>query len=143
MSGDRKNSTSGAGRGGASGASDFQNRRKKADWVVRMATILSFISWLVAFAVLFPLDRASPEREHMFTRMFGIQVREHWDVSLLPISFGLLIAALCICIAAFIFNMQRMRRKTDKYRKSIIIIGSITIVGIVFFLVQFGSFFLW
>ena len=54
------------------------------------------------------------------------------------VAFFLLIAALAICVIAFFFNKARMRRKTDKYRKSVIIIGAITIIGVVLFLVRFG-----
>jgi hypothetical protein len=81
---------------------------------------------------------AQPEKEHMFTRMFGIQVRDYWDESLLPIAFILLVAALALCIAAFIFNMLRHRRKTDKYKLSIIIAGTGSAIGLLLFIVRFG-----
>ena len=123
----------------------FQDRRKKADWIVKMATILNLVSWAVAVAVWFVLESASPEREMRFVTSLmqvhfdsDIIVRNRWDMTLLPIAFFLLIASLCICIVSFMFNKMRMRRKTDKYRKSIIIIGIITILGIVFFLIRFG-----
>jgi len=116
----------------------FVDRRKKNDWVVHMATILSILSWLVAFTVLFVLEQASPEKETILERMFGITVRDYWNSSLLPIAFILLVISLCFCIFAFIFNMLRKRRKTDKYKKSIIIIGAITLIGIVIFMIRFG-----
>ena len=115
------------------------NRRKKADWVTKMATILSFVSWVVAFVVLIVLDRAQPEKHHLFTRFYNTEVREYWESPLLSVALMLLIAALAICIFAFIFNMLRMKRKTDKYKKSIIIIGGVTVIGIAFFLFSFGS----
>jgi len=124
-------------RARSQGVSDFNERRKKADWVVKMATVLSFIAWLVAFGVWIVLDSASPEKTTFFTQFFGSTVRSYWDTSLLPLAFALLVVSLCTCIVAFVFNMLRMRRKTDKYRKSIIIIGAITIVGIVFFVIRF------
>ena len=126
----------------------FQERRRKVDWVVRMATVLSLIAWTVAFAVWIVLEMASPEKETMFASLarsnrtvFGANetvIRDYWDATLLPIAFFLLIAALAICVVAFFFNKARMRRKTDKYRKSVIIIGTITIVGIVLFVIRFG-----
>jgi len=119
------------------GTSDFNERRKKADWVVKMATVLSLIAWLVAFGVWVVLDSASPEKTTFFTQFFGSTVRSYWDTSLLPLAFALLVVSLGTCIIAFVFNMLRMRRKTDKYRKSIIIIGAITIVGIVVFVIRF------
>jgi len=123
------------------GETRFIDSRKKADWVTHMATILSAVSWFFAITVWFVLDRAQPEKEHMFTRYFSVAVRENWDASLLPIALILLIASLVICIAAFIFNMLRQRRKTDKYKKSIIIIGAITLIGIVLFVIRFRGMF--
>lgn len=120
--------------------SDFRERRKKTDWVTYMATILSLISWITAFCVLVVLDKAQPESEHMFTRYFGISVRNYWETSLLPLAFALLLASLCTCVIAFIFNMLRKRRKTDKYKKSIIVIGIITIIGIILFINRFSEF---
>jgi len=111
-----------------------------------MATILSLVSWAVAIAVWIVLDTASPERERrfitsFFSSRFDVEpsVRDYWDMNLLPLAFGLLLAAIAICVGAFFFNKLRMRRKTDKYRKSIIIIGIITILGMVFFLIRFGG----
>lgn len=119
--------------------STYAERRKRADWVTKMATVFSAISWAVAFAVWVVLDMAAPEKAHMFTRMFGVEIRNYWDASLLPIALILLIASLCICILAFIFNMLRKRRKTDKFKKSIFIIGGISILGIVLFVIRFGT----
>ena len=127
------------------GASEYLERRKKSDWIVKMATILSLISWAFAIAVWAVLEAASPERNYEFITSFfssrldaQIQIRSYWDTTLLPIAFLLLVASFAICLAGFIFNKMRMRRKTDKYRKSIIIIGIITILGIAVFLVRFG-----
>lgn len=118
---------------------NFRERRRQADWVVRGATVLSAVSWLIALAVMIILDQAAPERENFFTRLFEENVRLHWDAQLLFPAFILLILSLATCIAAFIFNSFRMRRKTDKYRASIFIIGAVNIAGIVYFLVRFGS----
>lgn len=117
----------------------IQDRRRKTDWVSYMATILSFVSWAVAFVVWAVLDMAAPDQESAFTRKFGVEVRQYWDDTLLPIAFWLLVAALCICVSAFIFNMLRKRRKTDKYKKSVIITGIGTIAGIILFISRFGD----
>lgn len=127
------------------GGSDFQNRRKKADWIVKMATILSLVSWTVMIAVWAVLEAASPDKERQFIssairKHLDVQTyfRNYWDGTLLSVGFLLLVASLVVCLVAFFFNKLRMRRKTDKYRKSIIVIGIITIIGIVAFLIRFG-----
>ena len=127
------------------GEGSFQERRKKADWMVKMATILSLVSWAVVIAVWVVLDAASPEKEWQFIssiikQHYDVQTtfRSYWDKTLLSVGFILLVASLAVCLVAFFFNKLRMKRKTDKYRKSLFVIGAITIVGIVAFLFRFG-----
>ena len=121
------------------GVPGARERRKKTDWVTKMATALSVVSWIVAFAVIIIIDQAQPEKQHFFNRFFNVGERDYWITSLLPVALGLLIGSLAICIFAFLFNMLRMKRKTDKYKKSIIVIGVIVVVSIVFFLLRFGA----
>jgi hypothetical protein len=110
-----------------------------------MATALNLVAWAVGFAVWIVLEAASPERDMRFISSLlqvhfdsEVVVRNRWDTTLLPLAFGLLLAGLGICVLSFLFNKMRMRRKTDKYRKSIFIVGGVTIAGIVGFLIRFG-----
>lgn len=119
---------------------NFGERRRQADWVVNAAAILSLISWIVSISVLFLIDIASPDALQGLTTALGGTPDTAWNVALLPAAFFLLVASVFACITAFIFNMLRMRRKTDKVRKSIIIIGVSTIVGIIFFVLRFGGY---
>lgn len=116
-----------------------QERRRKTDWVTKAASILSIIAWLLAVVMLLCLDRAQPEKAGFFTSLFGITVNSRWNTSLLRTSFLFLVLALGVCALAMIFNIMRSRRKTDKYKKSIIILGGITIIGIVVFIIAFGE----
>ena len=122
------------------GASRFPNRRKQADWVVNGASILSVISWLVAFGAFlvfeFATRRDSAGLLDVYTEATGPRGLQY---DLLPYALILLIVAVFMCVVAFIFNAMRMKRKTDKYRKSIIIIGAITVAGLIAFLLRFGG----
>ena len=125
----------------------FRNRRRQADWVVNAAAVLSVLAWVVAFLVLLILDIASDS-----VQMQGLQTwlaggtaaggtaRTGWNIVLLrQVGLILLVVSFLCSVAAFIFNMMRMRRKTDKYRKSVIIMGLITLVSIVFYVMRFGD----
>ena len=126
----------------------FRNRRRQADWVVNAAAVLSVLAWVVAFSVVLVLDIASEN-----VQMQGLQTwlasgggtagggsGSGWNIVLLrQIGLILLVVSFLCSVAAFIFNMMRMRRKTDKYRKSVIIMGLITLVGIVFYVMRFGD----
>ena len=139
-------------RNQSAGFQEFQNRRKKSDWITKMASILSLISWVVMLAVwtaIFLANRGATEA----TSALGDTVRYIYgtdefvpssvDRTALVIAFGLLIASLAICVVAFFFNKLRMRRKTDKYRKSVFVAGGVTIIALVVFLIVNGGYFLW
>jgi len=121
-------------------------RRRKADWVTKMATILSLCSWSIMTAVWIVLETASPEREMTFiTSFFNVKfgaetvIRARWDHTMVIAAFVLLLVSLATSVAAFLFNKMRMKRKSDKYKKSIFIIGGITIVALIVFLIRFWS----
>jgi NDP-sugar pyrophosphorylase family protein len=119
---------------------EFQNRRRKSDWLVNTAAIMSILAWVVTFAVWIVLSQAAPHRQTVFFFVYSVyDRREYWDSPLLYVAFALLLASLAICTAAFFFNKLRMRRKTDKYRKSVFIIGGVTLLGLIYFLINFGS----
>ena len=122
-------------------------KRKRDDWVSKMATILSAVSWLIAFAVWFVLDRAQPVKETFFTRSAinaedgsKVEFTAEWNEPLLIAAFAMLAASLVVCIFAFIFNMLRKKRKTDKIKMSIIIIGCVTAAGLALFLYNFWEY---
>ena len=122
----------------------FKNRRKQADWVVNSAAALSVVSWVVAFFVVLVLDIAS-ERPAMpgLQSWLGASPAPaitQWNATILPIGLILLVVSFLCSVAAFMFNMMRMRRKTDKYRKSVIIMGLITLAGIIAYVIRFGTY---
>ena len=125
---------------GRGGGGSFAERRKKVDWVVNAATVMSILSWAFALGVWLILDAAAPQQGTAFTDFFGATARTWWDVTLLPWAFAALVISVLSCLLAFFFNMARMKRKTDKYRKSIIIIGCVSIIGLILFLLNFGAF---
>ena len=119
----------------------FRNRRRQTDWVVNAAAVLSVLAWVFAFVVLLILDIASDR-----VALPGVQAAlggeartTNWNIVLLrQIGLIVLVFSFLCSVAAFMFNMMRMRRKTDKYRKSVIIMGLITLTGIVFYVIRFG-----
>ena len=121
-----------------------KERRKKADWLVNLSIFMSALAWIVVFAVWCVVYVAAENKAGIFNVFLNVDVPANpLTQTLLPVGFGLLLLSIVICIFAFIFNMLRMKRKTDKYRKSIIIISIITVVALIAYLMNFGSSFLW
>ena len=125
-------------------AKEFNERRKKSDWLVKASIYMSASAWVVLFAVWCIMYMAAEYQPGIFNIFLQVDVpRNPLTQTLLPIAFTLLLFSLAICILAFLFNRLRMRRKTDRYRKSIFIVGGITIIALIAFLMNFGSSFLW
>ena len=125
-----------------------KDRRQRIDWVGRMATILSLLAWLIMITVWVLIETASPDRSMRFTQTFfevhfgtdaSSAVRSRWDYTLVYIAYILQLVSMGTCVVAFLFNKMRMKRKGDKYKKSIFVIGCITIVAFIAFMIRFWS----
>lgn len=108
---------------------EFTDRRhRKKDWVVYAVSVTSAIGWIfVIFAFTF-LNKAKPMQENLFTRILKFKVNSNWNHSILYLSLFWMIFALLFCILGFIFNMRRHRRKTDRFNRTIIILGIISLL---------------
>jgi len=125
---------------------ESKERRKKKDLVTRMATILSVGAWAVMIAVWVVLETASPDREMLFINsffeaQFGVagQGRARWNYTLVYTAYILFLVSFGACAISFVLNLMRMKRKGDKYKKSIFVIFGITVIAFIFFLIQHGS----
>jgi len=124
----------------------FRERRRRSDWLVRASILMSVFAWLVLFAVWIVLYFAGVVGNYGNTPIniiTGMPVTHTISYTLLPIAYAMLLFSIAICLLAFLFNRLRMRRKSDRYRKSIFIIGGISIIALIAFLYNFGGYFLW
>ena len=120
----------------------IKERRRQSDAFVRAAIIMSALAWIVLFAVWIIMYFAGFVGNYGNTPIniiLEIPEQHQYSLRLIPIAFTLLVVSLLICLAAFIFNRLRMRRKTDRYRISIFIVGGVTIIALIAFLMNFGS----
>ena len=112
-------------------------RRRRKDWVVRLVSVVSVLGWVFAFAALLLFNEAQPSGPDFFTRFLGATVINYLDVNKLNMAFIALLISFFVCAAGMTANILRHRRKTDRYNKSIIILGSVSLVGIIAFLINF------
>jgi hypothetical protein len=109
----------------------YTERRRGPDVVVKAVWWTVGISWILIISAFLITIEARPKFETFIDRMVKARVRDYWDTSLLQYTFYVLIINLAVCIIGFIFNMLRKKRKTDKISKSIIVLGCITMSGII------------
>ena len=117
----------------------FVERRKRKDWMTKAITIFSVFAWIAAFAILSFLDMARPQQGNFLSWLFAAPVRSSWNASMLRIAFAILLAVFLVCVVGFLFNLFRSRRKSDRYNKSLIILGVLSLIGIVIFLWKFAT----
>ena len=118
------------------GQRKFVERRRKKDWVVRSVSVIAVIGWICAIVALVYVDQAKPGTVNFLTKLFGTDVRLYWDVTLLNISFRALLVSFFTCVIGLLINMTRHRRKTDRFNKSIIILGLVSLIAIIAFLIN-------
>lgn len=117
------------------------DRRKKRDWIAAMPSVLSYISGTMLIAVWGILIYISPPRgtDWAWLSFFGDYTPASFTWPKLPVNvaYFMLIACMVLCVAAFLFNRMRMKRKDDKYKVSVFLIGSVALITFVSFLVRF------
>ena len=125
-----------------------KDRRKKKDFIGRLATILCLGAWAIMIAVWVVMESASPDRGMRFTQTFfevqfgtdsATAMRTRWNYTLVYAAYIMMLISMGACAVAFVLNKMRMRRKGDKYKISIFVIGAITIIAFISFLIRFGS----
>jgi len=111
-------------------------KRKGPDILMNLLTWLAVIGWLMMFVVLIVIDIAKPHMESSFDHVNGAESPlSAWDPVLIQYIFYLMIAGFSISIIGIILNIKRHRRKRDKYRISLIALGVISLLGIIFYLI--------
>jgi len=79
---------------------------------------------------------AKPDHEIRLARFAG-GLRTTWDLELMKYFFYFMIVGLCISAIGLAINTRRHRRKTDEYLISLILLGLVSIVGMVTYLIRF------
>ncbi|MCL2203552.1 MAG: hypothetical protein FWB88_06405 [Defluviitaleaceae bacterium] len=114
-------------------------RRKQPDWMVKGSTILCVISWLLSISAVLVIDIAAPDQANLLTHLLGGEERAVWNTALILLAYIMLVLSVFACVAAFVFNILRMRRKTDKLKWSILSITILTVGGFLLFTFSFSQ----
>jgi hypothetical protein len=113
------------------------DRRRGPDLWDKILRWLGIFGWFVMIVALYIIDRAKPEEENMFTKAANLSVRKTWNQELIQYLFYLLIFGLCLSIIGIVINSRRHHRKDDRFKYILIILGTISLFGIVKYLVKF------
>lgn len=93
----------------------YYNRRKgKPDPIIRWLQLSSILVWFIFMFGLVSLLAAKPAEEGFFDRLFNVEVRSYWDVSLLQRSVIISIIQFAISAVLVFLNTKRLKRRTDR-----------------------------
>jgi hypothetical protein len=127
-------------------AEEKKQKKKKTNWIRSAANIMSLCAWCIMFAVWVLVESAAPAKERvLFTSFFNVKfgsgrtINTQWDYTLLYIAYVLMLISLGICLIGFVLNRTWVMKQGGKYSISNFIIGGITIVSFIMFLINFSS----
>ena len=118
-------------------------RRKKKDIICKFLDAAVIIVWLIIIAVLSVVHFALPRKENFFDRLLKAEVRTTMDYSLLDTAFWLLVFLFVFSLISIILNTKRLKRRTDRMRKSFVISLTGSLIGIVVYAVYSASLYSW
>jgi len=109
----------------------IQNRRRGPDTMVRMITICSIVSWLVIVIAFFIYQMTHPSGTSYNS------IRQ----SLVDFSAGVIIAKVLLflnfllCVWGMVMNMMRNKRKSDRFRISLVVSAVVSLGGFILMMV--------
>ena len=112
------------------------DRRKGPDRLIHSLKWLAIGGWLLMLAALIVLGLAKPEEVTFYDRHFNIARDTNWNYSLRSIIFYMMILGFSVSVLGLTINLKRLRRRDDEYRISLILMGFISLLGIIIYLLS-------
>ena len=106
-----------------------KERRRGPDKFIKTIRWLAILGWVNFGISLILFDKAKPDFETFFDRLFHIEMRHYWNESFAFLSFAWFILCIVLSIAGIIINKKRHRRKTDEYRLNLIVLAIVSLIG--------------
>lgn len=110
----------------------MKERRVGPDSIVNMISSISIILWIVFLSVFILFAIANPTHSGMAASRPALKGGLLW---LNRIIFGLLIIQVFLGVTGIIFNLTRLKRKTDRLRLTLVFSVIFGITGIIMMLV--------
>ncbi len=116
-------------------------RRRGKDWITRGIEILSGVSWIAIIAIFVSVGFATPQGgggSWALSNMLGQTVVSTPNYYYYGVARYLSLATFLLCLFGFVFNIFRHKRKTDRYRKSLIIFGAVSLISFIYWTIRLG-----
>lgn len=117
------------------------DRRYKSDRLLKSLFWIGLLGWLLLILGVVFLDQAQPDTPSfidpaIYDKLnFPVNLRRLWNQELLGYFFYLMIAGLLISVAGLLVNYLRHRREDDKFRLHLMLMGSMSLAGLAYYLI--------
>ena len=95
------------------------NRRRGPDSWLKLLTIITVAGWISLGVAFILFDFARPETETLFHHIFGSLPERGWNDTIMNGVFYTVLLCQGMSVAGVFINSRRMRRKSDRYRWSL------------------------
>jgi hypothetical protein len=107
----------------------MKNRRRGPDFVIKLINWISGISWAILVAIFLFLIISNPTSKGMSVSRPSLKATSTaWMSNAI---YAFLIFLIILSIAGIVFNMTRMKRKTDKMKLTFFFSGILAIIGLI------------
>lgn len=107
-------------------------RRHGDDKLIKRLNVITLITWAFSIITLYMIFFARPPVESVFYKWHKTRLGGAWDEFMLQNSIFFMVICFILSITGLVINKFRHKRKTDKYRVSLIILAILSLVGIIF-----------
>jgi len=106
----------------------MKNRRIGPDTILNIITGISIISWIILAVIFLILAMSNPTSPGLSAARAGLKSAGQWTTSAI---YALLIFLVILSVSEIVFNMMRMKRKSDKMRLTPFISGILSVLGLI------------
>jgi len=106
----------------------MKEKRIGPDTVMNMISGISVVSWITLCVIFLIIAVANPTSSALSASRPGLKGAGQWTTTVI---YVLLIFLVFLSVSGVLFNVTRLKRKSDKLRISIIISGVFSVIGLV------------
>ncbi len=106
----------------------MKEKRIGPDTVMNIISGISVISWIILGIIFIVLAIGNPTSAGLSASRPGLRGAGQWTTTVI---YALLVFLIVLSISGILFNMLRLKRKSDKMRLTPIFSGILSIIGLI------------
>lgn len=106
----------------------MKDKRIGPDTIMNIVSGISVVLWVIIVTVIILFAIANPTNAGMSASRGGLKNSGQWVTSVI---FGLLVIQVLLSVSGIIFNMMRLKRKSDHMRLTVVLSAIFGIMCIV------------